>query len=187
MRLLFIAVLISAPAFAQVYSWEDRSGLHYTTDARAVPRGARVTMLAKVGRADAAHARPPTERAAPPPVAPASPTNPSVEREWRDQFIQLHRAIATKHQELSALEVSLPNKVDCVAQPLIALPEVPQATTTAPLPFANTRCMPNAMYDRIKLKLEQKRVEVSDAENDLVQLDRRASLEGVPREWRRGW
>lgn len=186
MRHLLLAVLISAPAFSQVFSWEDKDGVHYTNDAAAVPKGVKVKKLDADDNGPTVQAAPQAEVAvAPrPAAAPTSPANPSVEREWRDRFIQLNRAIATKKQELSALEVSLPNKVDCVPQQRPVQP----TTGTAPQPFtATTRCMPNAMYDRIKLQIEQKRVEVKDAENDLEQLDRRASFEGVPREWRRGW
>lgn len=184
MRHLFLAVLISAPAFAQVFSWEDKDGVHYTNDVAAVPKGAKVTKVAE-DVSDPVQARPSVEVAAAPRPAssPPSPANPTVEREWRDRFIQLHRAIVTKKQELSALEASLPNKVDCVPQPRVA----PAVNGQVAQQQVVTRCMPNTMHDRIKLQIEQKRVEVKDAENDLEQLDRRASLESVPREWRRGW
>lgn len=190
MRHLLVAVLISAPAFAQVFSWEDKDGVHYTNDAAAVPKGAKVT---KVGEDDA---RPTVQQPAPvvevaaaprPSSSPPSPANPSVEREWRDRFIQLNRAIATKKQELAALEASLPNKVDCVPQPRVPVVNPNTNGQVVPQQQVVTRCLPNAMYDRIKLQIEQKRVELRDAEFDLEQLDRRASFEAVPREWRRGW
>lgn len=190
MRHLVLAVLISAPAFAQVFSWEDKDGVHYTNDADAVPKGVKAKKLegSDFG-APVQPARPVEVAAAPrpesPPLAqPPSPANPNVEREWRDRFIQLHRAIATKKQELSALEVSLPNKVECVPQARVGPVvngQVPHQQQVV------TRCQANVMYDRIKLQIEQKRVEVRDAENDLEQLDRRASMDAVPREWRRGW
>lgn len=186
MRHLLLAVLISTPAFAQVFSWEDKDGVHYTNDAASVPKGAKVKKLEADDPGPTVQAAPSAEVAAAPRPSrePTSPANPSVEREWRDRFIAANRAIATRKQELSALEVSLPNKVDCVPQQRAVQP-----TGTSPQPFAatTTRCVPNSMYDRIKLQIEQKRVEVKDAENDLEQLDRRASFEGVPREWRRGW
>ncbi len=187
---LLLAVLISAPAFAQVFTWEDKDGVHYTNDASAVPKGAKVTKVAEDVSAPV-RASPPVEVAAaapkpaPSPTAsPTSPANPSVEREWRDRFIQLNRAIATKKQELAALEASLPNKVECVPQPRIAPVANGQVAQQQQIV---TRCLPNSMHDRIKLQIEQKRVELKDAENDLEQLDRRASFEAVPREWRRGW
>lgn len=190
MRHLLLVALISAPAFAQVFSWEDGEGVHYTNDASAVPKGVKVKKVEAENLGVPASPVPKREEqvelaAAPRPApAPTSPANPSVEREWRDRFIQANRAIATKKQELSALEVSLPNKVDCVPQQRVVQP----APGTAAQPFTTTtRCVPNSMYDRIKLQIEQKRVELKDAEFDLEQLDRRASFEGVPREWRRGW
>lgn len=187
MRHLLLAVLISAPAFAQVFSWEDKDGVHYTNDVPAVPKGAKVT---KVGEDDATVQQPANVvevAAAPrPSSSPPSPANPSVEREWRDRFIQLNRAITTRKQELAALEASLPNKVDCVPQPRAA-PVANSNGQVVPQQQVVTRCLPNAMYDGIKLQIEQKRVELKDAENDLEQLDRRASFEAVPREWRRGW
>lgn len=188
MRHLLLAVLISASAFAQVFTWEDKDGVHYTNNPSAVPKGAKAKKVAEdvsaPVQAPAIEVAAAAPKPAPSPTAsPTSPANPSVEREWRDRFIQLNRAIATKKQELAALEASLPNKVECVPQPRIA----PVANGQVVQQQMVTRCLPNSMYDRIKLQIEQKRVEVKDAENDLEQLDRRASFEAVPREWRRGW
>lgn len=184
MRHLLLAVLISAPAFAQVFSWEDKDGVHYTNDVAAVPKGAKVTKVAE----DVSDPVQPGSRERKATTQASEPLRlrwkaVTVEREWRDRFIQLNRAIVTKKQELSALEASLPNKVDCVPQPRVA----PAVNGQVAQQQVVTRCMPNTMHDRIKLQIEQKRVEVKDAENDLEQLDRRASLESVPREWRRGW
>jgi len=190
MRLLPLALLISLPAAAQVLSWKDRNGVHYTNDLAAVPKGAKVT---RVDDGPPARLQPvrPVELAVGNAV-PVSPSNPSVEREWRDRFIQLHRAIATKKQELSAFQAGLASIGDCATQPWVS----PVAQGGSGLEGGNganaqliqqqvARCL--LLHDGLRLQTEQKRVELADAEHDLEQLDRRATFEAVPREWRRGW
>ena len=50
-----------------------------------------------------------------------------------------------------------------------------------------TYCQVNPLHDQLRVQLAQEAVELKNAELDLEQLDRRASMVAVPREWRRGW
>jgi gamma-glutamyl phosphate reductase len=107
----------------------------------------------------------------------------------------VHRRIRTKKEELGALQASLPARESCsqVARPVVVVQNTNgQATSATAVAQAQqqqlvNQCVANPNYDRIRLQLEQKQVEVRDAERDLEQLDRQASQDAVPREWRRGW
>lgn len=188
MRLLtLLAAVLALPAVAQIYSWEDEDGVHYTDDRSAVPKGVKASK-------DAVRAAPATATSAEPGASPRPGVSTELgvkERDWRDRFIAAHRAIDAKKRELSALEVSLPAKELC-SQQQIAVPVVQVQTGRAQPVTTNqvqvvTQCAPNPMHDRVRLQIEQKQVEIREAELDLQQLERRASLEAVPREWRRGW
>lgn len=174
-RLLTFAAVIAVPAFAQtVYTWEDSEGLHYTDDASKVPRKAKVKgMVSEPLPASAGLKAEPATVA----IAPA-PTAATTEYEWRDRFIAAHRRIDTVRKSIAALEATLPPRTECVPQPLVADP-----SNRGQLPY----CQVNPLHDRMRVQLAQEAVELKNAELDLEQLDRRASMVAVPREWRRGW
>jgi len=50
-----------------------------------------------------------------------------------------------------------------------------------------TRCEPNPLYERFKLSIEQKKVEVRDAELDLEQLDGKHRMTRCLVSGGRGW
>jgi hypothetical protein len=104
----------------------------------------------------------------------------TTEFQWRDAFIAAHRRIETIKESLVALQASLPARTECVPQPVVT---TPGAVTRRPV----ARCQVNKLYDELQVQIGQKRVELTSAEADLEQLDRRASMQSVPREWRRGW
>lgn len=206
MRALALVALVAAPVFAQtVYSWEDANGVHYTDDPSQVPPKFRK------GTALLFDQKPVKTAAQPALVAqPSRPTNKDDERAWRDRFVGATRRISTLEQTVTALKASLPARTECVAQPLVPVGTVRiDNTTGAPIttapgqqvvtqngytvvnggtvysPAAN--CQVNREYDRINKEIELKQVELKDAKTDLEQLDRQASYDGIPREWRRGW
>jgi len=187
MHRVSLLVLIAVPALAQtVYSWEDEDGVHYTDDPAQVPKkGQRVDVQSAEG--ESRPSRPATIAPSPPSRPATSPTGPDNEREWRDRFVTAHRRISTLKQELSALETSLPPPTRCVTQQPTAPTQDPDVVVLPNPAQTRTRCEPNPLYERFKLSIEQKKVEVRDAELDLEQLDRQASYDSVPREWRRGW
>lgn len=207
---------IATPAPAQIlYSWEDRDGVHYTDDGSRVPKDPAVRVERRVLERAAARA-PATEpvetgvstpfRAAEPrPVAldslrrQAEAGEPN-ERDWRDRFIAAHRRIQQLQASLEAMELNPPSQTLCMCVPLAAgagasnvhpcVPARLPTGTAVEAPGAVTfglRCGPSPEYERFRLRLAEKKVELGEAKLDLEQLDRRASLESVPREWRRGW
>jgi hypothetical protein len=186
-RLLTFAAVFAVPAFAQnIYSWEDAEGVHYTDDASKIPK--KVKAEARV--ADAAPVSKGMSTPAPTvAVVPAS-ASASTEFEWRDAFIAAHRRIVTVRKSLAALEASLPPRVDCVVQPAGLVVVDAQATGTPQQPLQQgrpPRCQVNRVHDQLRVQIAQEEVQLKNAELDLEQLDRRASMQSVPREWRRGW
>lgn len=226
-----LLALVALPAFAQtVYSWEDKDGVHYTDDPSAVPGKARpdATLLkAKTDKKPAdseqvvqiidsqpAVQQPVVTQRQPGLTAPPTRNEPD-ERAWRERFITANRRIETLEKSVVALEKSRPQRVECVAQPLVPVGTVQYGSPTTPAapivtaPGAqvvsangyttvvsgpNARqygpaatCAVNAEYDRITRELELTQVQLSDARKDLDQLDRDASANAIPREWRRGW
>lgn len=190
MRALALLVCLSVPAVAQtVYSWEDADGVHYTDDPTQVPKQATVSAehLEKrpVVAVQAVAASPSTGATAPQTVAGQG------EREWRERFITAHRRIKTLQQSVGALRGSLPPSQTCVQESVPV--SVPPAAGAAPGTPARvelttvTHCRPNREYERLVVRIGQEEVALRDAQTDLEQLDRRASYDGVPREWRRGW
>ncbi len=222
MRPLLFAALLAVPAAAQtVYSWEDANGVHYTDDINQVPAKARVNAT-MMQQAPKPAARPEQQQNAVVVAQPQAQPAPVEarrrpdERDWRDRFVTAHRKIGTLEQSITALQRSLPQRIDCVAQPMVLVGQVqvgnqPGAPiTTAPgsqvvtqngyttvvndddvngrrIRTPTATCAVNQEHDRIVREIELKQVELKDAKLDLEQLDRNASYEGVPREWRRGW
>lgn len=186
-RLLILAAVIAVPAFAQtIYSWEDSEGVHYTDDPSQIPKKAKVQKEA----ATTASTKKATVTAVA--VAPTLTSTPaSTEYEWRDLFIGAHRRIQTLRKSIAALEATLPPRTECVPQPVGVV-----LTNNNVNPNFNVNTVPgqqqvfcqvNPLHDQLRVQLGQEAVQLKNAELDLEQLERRASMVGVPREWRRGW
>jgi hypothetical protein len=181
-RLLTFAAVIAAPVFAQnIYTWEDAEGLHYTDDASRIPKQTRVELTVAAAR--------PVSRgisAGPTAVTVATPPAPATaEFKWRDAFIAAHRRIATVRQRMEALKATLPQRTECVPQP----GNQQQVDLQGHRPYAgpNVVCQVNVLHDQMQVQIAQETVELKNAELDLEQLERRASMQAVPPEWRRGW
>lgn len=196
MRSLTLVAVIAVPVFAQtVYTWEDEDGLHYTDDLSQVPKQQKkvegVVIDARPASSGLVAPRP-----TPTTVAVADPK--LTEYEWRDRFIGAHRRVATLKQSIAALEASLPPRTECIQQQPVTMvtgggaPVVPAPAGTIAVGTPGgrqrlARCQVNPLHDQLRVQIAQQRVELGAAEAELEQLDRRASMEAVPREWRRGW
>jgi hypothetical protein len=205
-----LLTLLPLTALAQtVYQWEDADGVHVTQDLQQVPVAARSRVQAMTFSTAAPRPGGAPDDAKPAPAQAAPARTALDEPGWRARFVAVHRRIATLKQGVQALSVSLPPRTECVAQPLVPVGSVvingtPAPITTGPGSQVVTQngitqtvdgrvvspaatCQVNPMHDRIRLQLAQEQVKLKDAEIDLEALDREASAEGVPREWRRGW
>ena len=175
---LLLAVVIAVRVSAQtVYSWEDTDGVHYTDDPAQVPKEKKATGTVFEPRASPKNT---TLVVAPAPSTVPAPDKPTTEYQWRDSFIAANRRITVLREKIAALLASLPPRTECVPQPVVA-----NVNGQVQRPVA--RCQVNVLYDQLQVEIGQNKVELAAAEADLDQLDRRASMVGVPREWRRGW
>lgn len=198
MRSLFFAAataVVSSLASAQtVYFWEDTDGVHYTDDPSQVPKDAKVEAAAlkvrtPVGEPAAAAPTVPT-------TVPSGAQYAKGERDWRDRFIAAHRKIGTAKQTLAALEENWSSlSLNCQVPPTGSTTQLsagPAGGRAAPVEVQTVAgqqppCHFGPAQARLRVQIDQAKVQAKDAELDLEQLERQASLEGVPREWRRGW
>ena len=184
--LLALAVLAAVPALAQpVYRWLDAQGEeHFTDDPSSIPaqyrKVARTLRSAELGHvvpsradspppaasADRPGAAPPAEHAA----GEQPPKEKAREKVWREAF-RLARA------RVDGLEQSLVTDRAAVADPNAAGMSVRRQISGAVLPSPE--------YEALKERVVRHEAELAKARESLDDLDRRASREAVPQEWRR--
>jgi hypothetical protein len=202
---LVVLILLSTSASAQaVYRWVDSEGItHYTDSPGSIPKGVTVFAtdgepISELGHVAPVPAKPaqPVPPAQPPVAEPSVPTG--AEQYWRAQFRAAKEKIHTIEDEITAdrrrvEEVGgLPvgTRYSCypgsttyiggVAQPLVG-----------PFPgggyLRGGNCIStiNPEYDRARERLERNRKTLERAKEELSDLERRASFEAVPNEWRR--
>ncbi len=186
LRPLWLTVtLFSSASFAQtIYKWEDASGTHYADSMSAVPKSARNVETMRVVRDAPAPA--PTPVPSPAPTVVVHNSNGQVwedsaglnESQWRDRFIKANRKIQTLEAQLAAAD----------ANPLtVCPPPVVQNGAIVQPAAAGGRCVLPNEYEQHRARIAQQKIDLVDARADLEQLERLASEQGVPREWRRGW
>jgi hypothetical protein len=201
-RSLTWLLLCCAPlAQAQtVFKWVDADGTHYTNSPETIPKGATVTAtdgepISNVGKP----APPPDEKRPeakkPEPVLasaadPAVPT--SAEQYWRGQFKAAREKIAATQDEIAIYRrkvedptgLPISGRYTCFhAQPYHYGPVYGPG-------YVNTQqsgCIqtPDHEYERAKEKLERNKKLLERAREELADLERRASFEAVPLQWRR--
>jgi hypothetical protein len=188
------ASLSAAPALAQdrIYRWVDAGGeVHYTNDPSSIPSArrpqARVTRGAELmvvqTRPDSPPPRPPAapaEASTGAPAAAARPLDEGVppppgaltgdEARWRDQFKKAHgdvtRLEKAAQEDRARLADPAANGIPVVLDPRGGV-------------------KPNPELDRVKERLTRTEQDLDGARRKLDDLDRQASRESVPREWRR--
>lgn len=180
-----LAALVAISASAQtVYSWEDKDGVHYTDDPSQVPKRVKTQKAALEAQRSSTGVGV-SAGGAPLATQNTSPTLPggADERTWRERFISATRRITQLRQSIDALYATLPSPTVCSTSAQV------NGTGLIVGGTANTvaACGPSTLYARMKAEIAQKEVEFTNAQVDLQQLDRQASYDGVPREWRRGW
>ncbi len=214
MKSVTILVCLSVSASAQsIYTWEDRSGSHFTDDPALIPLKFRTKAQAmkSLGAAPLTETGTSISPAVPQSAEAANKQNQD-ERDWRSRFVGAMRRIESLKASIESLTRTLPPRVDCVGQPLIPVGNVtingaPSPVLTAPgaqvvtvngvttvvagspLAFGvpPAVCRVNELHDRQQARIAEETVALAEARNDLESLDREASLRGIPREWRRGW
>jgi len=189
----------------EIYRWIDANGeAHYTNDASTIPpalrKKAKVTQGAELLVVETSKEEPPkaaakalpggsaksAEETAPTkpqtaglpsvPVTPR-PATPSVsppddggEARWRGLFRAAHEEIARRAKEAEADRAKLSN---------------PEGGGVGVSYNARGAAVPNPELDRVREHLARTEQALEDAQRHLDDLERQASREAVPREWRR--
>ena len=184
--LLVVVLFASQAASAQViYRWVDTEGvMHFTDDPASIPpkfRASASTMPAKelgvVLVKDTSTSEPPAGpgETAKPSVAPAPDDRPSAEEEAAQSERKWRGAFKTLNRRIEELESSL-------------VAERKRLETAANLAYYNAA---TGMYvssgeaDLIKEKIRKAELELKQAQEELQDLEREASRNSIPREWRR--
>ncbi len=213
---LIVAQLAGHASAQSVYSWRDADGDHFTNDINAVPEHLRAEVehearshsdmnqrstpaandvFIQVEPSSDQPKEKPVQAPTPPVVnVPAPPEvryGSFTERQWRDKFIAANKAI--EQIKVSTRELSEKLKILPVCEaigfavplPRVEVPNQNQRHQTKWL--ASQGCFMNREYERVELEIEEAKADLRNAEADLEELERQASSEAVPREWRRGW
>ena len=177
MRLL-LTLMFSTAALAQtIYKWEDRSGTHYADSPSAIPKSAKnIEVMQVVPKAPAP--APTTISVHSSPGQVWQDSHQLSESQWRDWFVLAYRRIQTLEASIAAAAA---NAVTVCPPAVIRNGVVVQQQPSG------TACLQPAEFEQHRARLAQQKVDLADARSDLEQLERTASLEHVPREWRRGW
>jgi hypothetical protein len=179
-----LTLLWSTLAFGQaIYTWVDQDGeTHFTDDPSTAPKGVKLrttegreisSMSMGVRAADGGTVAPKK--------APAGPSAPDdSEVRWRKLFREARAKIATLEEEI---ERDRKQVEEINGMPVTGTYTCYARQTTG------TRyvipCGSNAEHTRIKERLGTNRSALERARVELDDLERRASVAGVPREWRR--
>jgi hypothetical protein len=196
---VFIILLAHTAAAQNIFAWEDASGMHFTDDPSSVPVKFRskAALLKGLDRAPLTETGTAVSR-------PAAPSADSIQRSreeeslWRQRFIGAQRRIEALQHSIEVLRQTLPPRLNCLGQPAVfgrmAPPLAPSGTVAFAVPnpsffvpAVQLPCALNEVYDRQQARIAEETVALVEAKKDLEALDRQASLDGIPREWRRGW
>ena len=204
---LLLAVTVSAVGFAQsVYRWQDAHGeIHYTDDPSTIPKGATVV---------ATEGEPISEMGAPAPVRKIEPviaqrdlkaagnsTDPAVpnssEQYWRGQFRAAREKIHSLEDELASDKhridengIPVTNRYSCYPGYGNPVGVTNNGVVVGPVngsPYGAGNCIAtiNPEYQRTKDRIDRNQRAHERAKEELHELERRASFEAVPNEWRR--
>jgi hypothetical protein len=194
-------LLCSAVQAQSVYRWSDAEGnIHYTDDATTIPKGATVV---------ATDGSPISEMGAPPPVtkvavvtqpaqvAATHATDPSIpstsEQYWRGQFRaareKIHKLeddLAADNHKIDTNGFTVSNRYNC--NPGNVYTNGGYATPVYPNGYYNNgNCIAtiDPEYQRTKDRLVKNKQALERAKEELHELERQASFNAVPNEWRR--
>ncbi len=204
--LIASALVFAVPAAAQsaVYRWEDAEGTtHYTNNPGEVPKGITVyaTDGEPISRLSADRDDTPSVKVATVQVT-LPPANPAQrEAYWRGAFLELNRSIRSLEDEISLDQKKLEPTINglpvnarygCTSPYLLNAGAGYPVTTLAAHPGLRTGpvTLGCVAYDDPEVKAARERITrnklaLTRATEDLQELERKASAESVPREWRR--
>jgi hypothetical protein len=126
---------------------------------------------------------------------PAVLRTPATESHWRNQFIVVIREVSNTKQRLENQRNTMPSELLCQTAAVVPLvPVLPTGMSVLPYsqasqstPGALQTCTPNPEVIRAKQNIFELELKLKEATENLAILEREASRNAVPREWRRGW
>jgi hypothetical protein len=205
--LLSLVLVLSSSALAEepaIFTWSDPDGtVHYSNEHDKVPKdatttkGEELTVIEREKPAAAVadtkadkkrrdledrRAEAETRKA----EAEAARAEAALEQHWRQQFRDAHAKIEKLSDELERARAKItdPSGLPISGRYFTA--------TSCPLKH-NHRALgspcqygvPDESFESAKLRVEQLERQLQKAQEDLQELDRRASFASIPREWRR--
>jgi hypothetical protein len=207
--------LVAAAALSQsIYTWTDAQGVeHFTDDAARIPKKAVAKALLN-NSVSVVGPKTPMESQAKPSRLGLAAASSNVDEQsrsesfWRRSFREARRKVLDLEAEIVGDErkiaegpllrmVCQPSFSPVFGLPIpgpfvnlqIAAPGVQVTSTVGPVwqnqPYPNCVPIGDADYIRAKDRLDRNRRELTYAQSDLSDLERRAALNAVPLEWRR--
>lgn len=182
-HVFFLLLSLGSPAMSQpIYRWVDEEGVtHYTNDASNVPQGQQAEVTA--GDEISVISRP----------APAQPSSAAetgqgaiAERGFRsEQDLIIEQQWRTAFRDAYARIVALESAIEGDRRILDRHGgELPLRFFSSPIYGGFGMAWPEPFYDEIKQRIGRNEAELRWAREALNDLERYASRQAVPREWR---
>jgi hypothetical protein len=182
-HVVFLLLLLASPAMAQpIYRWLDEEGVtHYTNDAANVPKGQKAEVTA--GDEISVISRPAPAK---PSSAAEAGSGATAERGFRsEQDLMIEQQWRTAFRDAYSRIVALESTIEGDRRILDRHGgELPLRFFSAPIYGGFGMGWPEPWYDEIKQRIGQNEAELRRAREALSDLERYASRQAVPREWR---
>ncbi|MGC4123058.1 MAG: DUF4124 domain-containing protein [Myxococcales bacterium] len=194
--LVAILCLAAGSAHAEVFRWVDEKGdVHYTDNADDIPASKRKSAVKTEGgtlgyvktetprspakapnRADgeasnAAAAAEAAREAEDAKERAAEEEEARREKEWRGRFREIHQRIDRLQRMIDADKKALADPTNS---------GIPMMS-----PNANGVILPNPEFEAIRRRIPEEEAQLRDAKEDLADLEREASRNSVPQNWRK--
>jgi hypothetical protein len=158
-----------------IYRWVDKDGQeHFTNDRASIPAGEKASITEGDELGELTVSKDPSE--APPPRARADrhadDSAAQNEQTWRARFKRVHTHI----QELEARVVQDKEKADGAKDQTLSVDSTP-----GPRPYRHRADDPQS---RTRDQLARDEAALKGAQDELAELERSASRQSVPQEWR---
>lgn len=182
-QVFLLLLSLGSSAMAQpIYRWADEQGItHYTNDATTVPRGRKAQVTA--GDEISFISRPPADQftsGGDPIPGTAAEENlqpqedPNIEQQWRRAFQDAYARIAVLEAAIESDRKILERNGG----------EAPLRFLSSPNYGRYRMWWPDPWYDELRQRIRQNEAELKRAREALNDLERYASHQAVPREWR---
>lgn len=189
-----VVAVVAMTAHAQViYRWKGADGVeHFTDDPSTIPAGAHRSVTEGEPVSTLKMEAPVLPDAGAPVAVASGEPRPTAEQQWRQEFRLARDRVATL---TDLVEVDRVKVEESGGQPLTARLSCSYVT---PFVFGQPGGGPGVfpargpcvavldpIWEAVRDRLALNRKALERAQSDLADLERRASMEGIPNEWRR--